>query len=78
MLNYQEEQELKQPKEQAPFRMAVVISFTATKAVVRFDGEETNSGKEYKRIYGNTITAGDRVLCAKLNGTYVVVGAIRN
>lgn len=77
MLNYQEEQQLNPEKKQTPFRMAVVVSFTQSKAVVKFDGEENNSGKEYKRIYGNTITVGDRVLCAKMNGTYIVLGAIR-
>ena len=56
MLNYQEEQQLNPEKKQTPFRMAVVVSFTSSKAVVKFDGEENNSGKAYKRIYGNTIT----------------------
>lgn len=37
----------------------------------------TASEKRYKRlITGGSITAGDMVLCAKTDGTYVVLGKI--
>ena len=39
----------------------------------------TASEKRYKRlITGGSIAAGDMVLCAKTDGTYVVLGKIAN
>ena len=77
MLNYQEEQEMKGNEDKSPFRMATVISKTTYTAVVRFDGDDTNSTKEFKRLYGMSVYAGDRVLCARYGGTYIVLGAIK-
>lgn len=77
MLNYQQERELEGREDTAAFRMATVVSYTTYKAVVRFDGEEEASTKEFRRIYGNTIAAGNRVLCAKYGGTYIILGALR-
>lgn len=77
MMNYQEERELMPQDDKSAFRMATVVSYTDYKAVVRFDGEDTNSAKEFKRIYGHTIGAGDRVLCARYGGTYIVLGALK-
>lgn len=77
MLSYQEEVRLEDTAEGGAFRMAKVISYTTTTAVVQFDGEDAASTKAYKRIYGLTIATGDRVLCARVSGTYVVIGAIR-
>lgn len=78
ILTYQEEKQLEDTgMDNSPFRMAKVISYTTTTAVVQFDGESAASTKAYKRIYGITITTGDRVLCAKVSGSYVVIGACR-
>lgn len=77
MLNYQEEKTLTPQDDKTTFRMATVVSISVLTATVRFDGEESSSGKTYKRIYGNTIAAGDRVLCAKYGGTYIILGALR-
>lgn len=77
MLNYQEEQALKDGGKESLFRMATVISKTTYAAVVRFDGDETNSTKEFKRIYNSSVYAGDRVLCVRYGGTYIVLGAIK-
>lgn len=77
MITYSEEKRLTESVGDGCFRMAKVISYTANTAVVQFDGEDTASTKAYKRIYGVTITTGDRVLCARVSGTYVVIGAIR-
>lgn len=78
ILTYQAEKQLEDTgTENSPFRMAKVISYTSNAAVVQFDGESAASTKSYKRIYGTTITVGDRVLCAKVAGSYVVIGACR-
>ena len=77
MLNYQEEQEIRGGGAESPFRMATVVSYTTYKAVVKFDGEEEASTKEFRRVYGHTIANGDRVLCARYGGTYIVLGALR-
>lgn len=76
MLNYQEEQSLRGSEDNSPFRMATVVSKTNNTAVVRFDGDETNSTKEFKRLYGLSVYSGDRVLCARYGGTYIVLGAL--
>ena len=39
-------------------------------------GQTTATQKEYKIIAGATVTAGDLVVCARLSGTYVVLGVI--
>ena len=77
MLNYQEEKTLTTQDDKSAFRMATVVSYTEYKAVVQFDGEEANSTKEFKRIYGHTIGTGDRGLCARYGGTYIVLGALK-
>lgn len=77
MITYGEEKRLTESVGDGCFRMAKVISYTADKAVVQFDGEDTASTKAYKRIYNTTIASGDRVLCARVSGTYVVIGIIR-
>lgn len=78
MLNYQEEQEIKDPGGEYNFRMATVVSATESTAKVKFDGDDTSSAKEFKRLCGVSVSAGDRVLCAKISGTYIVLGTVKN
>lgn len=40
------------------------------------DGQTAASAKNYKRLDGATLSAGDRVLVAKLSGTFVILGKI--
>lgn len=45
-------------------------------ARLRIDGQPEASDKYYKRLYGVTVSAGSRVLVAKVSGTYVILGRI--
>ena len=76
-MNYQEEKKLQEKQETQVFKMAVVISTTETGAVIKFDGQETSGGKEYKKLYDLTIAPGDRVICGRCSGTYVVLGRLK-
>jgi co-chaperonin GroES (HSP10) len=53
------------------FRMGTVVS-----GKIQFDGEDEPSQKTYKRLASYTFTNGDRVLLAKVSGTYVILGKI--
>lgn len=44
---------------------------------VLFPGETTASGKTYAVINTTGISTGARVLCARVSGTIVVIGALR-
>ena len=39
-------------------------------------GTATATQKDYKIIAGVTVTVGDLVVCARLSGTYVVLGVV--
>lgn len=41
-----------------------------------FPGMAAATQKEYKIVQGVTVTAGDLVVCARLSGTYVVLGVV--
>ena len=60
----------------AETRLATVTEVIGEKMKLLFDGEETAGEMAYKGIH--TASVGQRVLCIKVSGTYVVVGAIRN
>lgn len=62
-------------KEGAEVRLATVTAVIGKKMKLLFDGEETAGEMAYKGIY--TASVGQRVLCIKVAGTYVVLGAIR-
>ena len=40
-------------------------------------GQATATQKSYTVLYGVTVSAGDMVLCARVSGTYVVLGVTR-
>lgn len=42
-----------------------------------FDGTDTPSTKRYKRATSFTLASGNRVLVAKISGTYVILGKIQ-
>ena len=42
-----------------------------------FPGETVSSGKRYQVIQTTGMTNGVRVLCARVSGTWVVIGALR-
>ena len=54
--------------------MAVVKGVSGNKMQLLFDGEQTASDKYYKGLA--TVSVGKRVLCARVYGTYVVLGEL--
>lgn len=61
----------------AELYLATVVSYSSSTGVkIRLDGEETGMEKSYKRLYGTTYSAGQRVLVAKMSGTYIVIGRL--
>ena len=46
-------------------------------ATLTFDGQQTATTKRYRRLVnGQTPAVGDRVLVAKMSGTYIILGKI--
>lgn len=45
-------------------------------ATLILPGSTTPTTKRFKSIFGLTISSGDRVLVAKISGTYVIIGCI--
>lgn len=63
--------------EKEPFAVAVTASAMSNyKAELLFDGETQSSGKKYRSIYSG-ISNGTRVLCARVSGTWVILGPLR-
>lgn len=61
----------------AEFYLATVISYSSSTGVkIRLDGQEEAMTKSYKRLYGTSYSAGQRVLVIKLSGTYIVIGRL--
>lgn len=58
------------------FRMAKVTSYTSGKVYLTFYGEETQRAKNYKRLSSYSPNVGDTVICAKLNGSYTILGKV--
>ena len=66
-----------QNKNTAELYLATVVSYSSSTGVkIRLDGEETGMEKSYKRLYGTSYSAGQRVLVAKMSGTYVIIGRL--
>lgn len=55
---------------------AEAAAVSASGITLILPGQTGATQKKYKRLKGAEISAGDMVLCAKLSGTYVVLGAI--
>ena len=71
MIEAQELIEMMKGKEKNSFRLGTIIN-----GKVQFDGEDTPSQKTYKRLGSYTITDGDRVLLARLSGSYIILGKV--
>lgn len=57
------------------FYLATVISSSSTAGTkIQLDGESAPMDKLYKRI--SAVSAGNRVLVLKINGTYIVIGRL--
>lgn len=64
--------------EKAPSQLylATVASTNSSGVTLIFDGAANATTKRYKRLSSYSPTANDRVLVAKMSGTYVVLGKI--
>lgn len=62
---------------QAELLLGTIGSVTSAGATLILDGASTPTTKRYKHVVtGTTLAANDRVLLAKLSGTYVILGKI--
>lgn len=59
-------------------RMATVTEKDGTSYAykIKFDGDEDASQKFYKTIGNSSITIGKRVLCARVSGTWIILGKV--
>jgi hypothetical protein len=58
------------------FYIAKVVAASGGHLSLLFDGETTATQKYYPRLTSYTVSIDDRVLVAKVSGTYVVLGKI--
>ena len=63
-------------KESQMFRMAVVDSIPTTRPRLKFYGESSASSKAYPFLSSYSPRVGDRVLTARVDGSYVILGRI--
>ena len=56
--------------------LATVYEADAAGARLTFDGEDTPSQKKYPYLAGQTLHSGQRVVAARMSGTFVVIGAL--
>lgn len=60
-----------------PLSLATIGAWSSgVGATLIFDGQTAATAKRYKRLSTYTPTAGDRVLVAKISGSYVILGKI--
>jgi len=71
MIEAQDLIEIMQGKGEIIFKLGTIVN-----GKVRFDGEDTTSQKSYKKLGSYTITEGDRVLLARISGTYIILGKV--
>lgn len=61
----------------ATLMLATVGNYNASQGTTLiFDGTDTATAKRYKRLGSASLTAGTRVLVAKMAGTYIILGRI--
>lgn len=60
------------------YRMAVIAERNGTtyQYKVKFDGDSEASQKYYKSLGGLYLSAGTRVLCLKVSGTWIIMGKV--
>lgn len=57
--------------------LATVGSVSSAGTTLILDGQTSATTKRYKRVVtGQTLAAGDRVLVARISGTYLILGKI--
>jgi len=77
MINPREFLDLIKEKDKSIFKIGTIdSSYSGGAAKIKFDGEPNLSVKGYLSV-GYTPVAGDRVLIAKVKGTFVILGEIR-
>lgn len=58
-------------------RLATIASYNSTSgSTLIFDGETEPTTKRYKRLYSFNGAANNRVLVAKISGTYIILGRV--
>jgi hypothetical protein len=62
-----------QKKGKRQFAVGTVVSVSTSGVSVAIEGDGTSSAKKYKRNLDVAFSAGDRVLCVRISGTYVIV-----
>lgn len=61
----------------APYRLGKIDSaYSSGRPKIVFDGETTASEKQYPYLISYTPAANDRVLMAKVAGSYIVIGKV--
>jgi hypothetical protein len=45
-------------------------------STLRIDGDSATGSQRYRKISGQSLAAGDRVLVAQVGGSYVIIGKI--
>ena len=68
--------EINRQKTDRVFWLGKVDSVSGGLPAILFDGEETASGKLYAKLDSYSPSAGDRVILAKVSGTYIVLGKV--
>jgi len=63
------------PTQNEAFAIGVVTA-TASGLMIKLSGEDTARAKAYKRLSSYTPAINDRVILAKISGTYVVLGKV--
>lgn len=60
------------------YRMAVITERNGStyQYKVKFDGDSEASQKYYKSLGGLYLSAGTRVLCLKVSGTWIIMGKV--
>lgn len=66
------------PQQTSELLLATVGANDSGGTTLKFDGLTSATTKKYKRLNTYTPTAGDRVLVAKINGSYVILGAVQS
>lgn len=69
--------ELKDDEEKRNFKLGIVVElFENDTAKIKFDGEETDSEKQYAYLSSYIPVVDDRVLLAVTGGTYIILGKV--
>lgn len=76
-MNYQEAQELQSTRRYTYIRLGEIVEVTEDgRYRILFDGEKAASTKSYTAIRtGYEMLAGDRVACARVSGSWLILGS---